>query len=153
MRLSLPTLYKLRWLLTHPGFRERPLRVGLRVLGWEIVRLRKASIRIVFDGDLLVTCRWNDGVGRLLHYFGAAHDGTFHTLDKLLAPGMTFVDIGANIGTHSLFAAKRIGEAGKVIAFEPDPGTFDLLTANTEGLANVQRHRLALGSQGGATQE
>ena len=149
MRLSVPTLNKLRWILTHPGFRTRPLRVGLRVLGWEFVRLRKARVRIVFDGDLFVSCRWNDGVGRLLYYFGAGHDGTFHTLDRLLLPGMTVVDVGANLGTHTLFAAKRIGENGKVIAFEPDPDMFDSLTANTDGLANVQRHRLAVSSASG----
>jgi FkbM family methyltransferase len=35
--------------------------------------------------------------------------------------GDTFVDVGAFIGLYTVAAAKRIGPAGKVIAFEPDP--------------------------------
>jgi Met-10+ like-protein len=37
--------------------------------------------------------------------------------------GGTFVDIGANVGNHSIFAAKFLG-ASKVIAFEPNPTAY-----------------------------
>jgi hypothetical protein len=36
-----------------------------------------------------------------------------------LAPGGSFVDVGANIGYLSLLASRRVGEAGRVFAFEP----------------------------------
>ncbi|TDG12199.1 FkbM family methyltransferase [Seongchinamella unica] len=45
-----------------------------------------------------------------------------------LAPGDVFVDVGANIGYFSLLAASRVGPAGAVFAFEPDPDNFTLLT-------------------------
>jgi FkbM family methyltransferase len=38
-----------------------------------------------------------------------------------LRPGMTFYDIGANIGFLSLLAARLVGKHGRVIAFEADP--------------------------------
>ena len=38
-----------------------------------------------------------------------------------LRPGMTFYDLGANIGFFSLLAARLVGEQGRVIAFEADP--------------------------------
>lgn len=41
----------------------------------------------------------------------------------LLKPGMTFVDIGANIGWFAVQAADRVGANGHVIAFEPRPTT------------------------------
>jgi FkbM family methyltransferase len=58
-------------------------------------------------------------------------------LERFLPLGGVFVDVGANVGIFSVAAAKRVGEQGRVIAFEPDPRSRALLTAN------VERHRVA----------
>ncbi len=42
-------------------------------------------------------------------------------LQQHLKPGMTFYDIGANIGFFSLLAARIVGQEGHVVAFEADP--------------------------------
>jgi len=42
-------------------------------------------------------------------------------LQQHLRPGMTFYDIGANIGFFSLLAARLVGKEGRVVAFEADP--------------------------------
>jgi FkbM family methyltransferase len=49
---------------------------------------------------------------------------------KLVRPGMTFVDVGANIGYYTLLAGRLLGPAGKAFAFEPDPHNFELLRRN-----------------------
>lgn len=46
---------------------------------------------------------------------------------KLIAPGSTVVDVGANVGILTLPFAKRVGPTGKVVAIEPDPSNLDLL--------------------------
>lgn len=46
---------------------------------------------------------------------------------RTLKEGQVFLDIGANIGFYSLFAAKRVGKSGRVVSFEPDPMTFESL--------------------------
>lgn len=52
-------------------------------------------------------------------------------LASLLENGGTFVDIGANIGLYTLTAAKAMaGKKGKIIAFEPNPETFERLMFN-----------------------
>jgi FkbM family methyltransferase len=51
-------------------------------------------------------------------------------VQRLLKPGMTFVDVGANIGYYTLLAAKQVGHTGKVYAFEPEPLNFELLRKN-----------------------
>jgi len=48
-------------------------------------------------------------------------------LDSTLEHGQVFLDIGANIGFYSLFAAQRVGPTGRVFSFEPDPMTFESL--------------------------
>ncbi|MEP9349368.1 FkbM family methyltransferase [Xanthobacter sp. KR7-225] len=47
--------------------------------------------------------------------------------------GATVVDIGANIGAFSVFAATRF-KGCRVIAFEPDPVNFAVLARNAEGV-------------------
>jgi FkbM family methyltransferase len=44
-----------------------------------------------------------------------------------LGQGQVFLDIGANIGFYTLFAAQRVGSKGRVVSFEPDPMTFESL--------------------------
>ncbi len=50
-------------------------------------------------------------------------------LSAIFPTGGTFVDIGANIGNHSLFAALHL-KATKVIPFEPNPLAYELLIQN-----------------------
>ena len=58
---------------------------------------------------------------------------------KLISPGDTVLDIGANIGTFSRMLSRCVGPTGKVYAFEPIPQTFDFLSNNMRklGLKNV----------------
>ena len=51
---------------------------------------------------------------------------------RVVKPGMTVVDVGANIGYYTLLGAKMVGEGGRVYAFEPDPLYFSLLKKNIE---------------------
>lgn len=44
---------------------------------------------------------------------------------RYLKPGMTFVDIGANIGQHTLFVSRIVGASGNVISFEPIPHLYE----------------------------
>jgi FkbM family methyltransferase len=53
-------------------------------------------------------------------------------LDLILKAGMTFVDIGANVGFHTLHGARVVGLGGAVIAFEPAPKAFQLLQRSVD---------------------
>ena len=57
-------------------------------------------------------------------------DPSLNGLFGLLRPGMTVVDVGANIGFTALTAAKRVGPSGRVIAFEPHAANYAALQAN-----------------------
>ncbi|MEP6506591.1 MAG: FkbM family methyltransferase [Gemmatimonadales bacterium] len=45
-----------------------------------------------------------------------------------LSPGMTFVDVGANVGVYALQMARVVGPRGRVVAFEPNPAALQCLT-------------------------
>ncbi len=55
-----------------------------------------------------------------------------------LAPGDSFVDIGAHFGYFTLLAASLVGDTGSVYAIEPARETFALLGENVAGKANVR---------------
>jgi FkbM family methyltransferase len=55
---------------------------------------------------------------------------------ELVRPGQRVVEIGANIGYHTVQLARAAGAAGRVHAFEPDPTNRGIL------LRNVAEHRL-----------
>lgn len=57
-------------------------------------------------------------------------EAEFGLLHELLSAGDWVIDIGANIGHYALRMSEIVGEGGRVIAFEPMPETFELLTAN-----------------------
>lgn len=67
--------------------------------------------------------------GRIFH-FGVWEPDISVFVARRLAPGDTFVDVGANVGYFSLLAADRVGPSGRVVAIEPMPATHRALAAN-----------------------
>lgn len=88
-------------------------------------------------------------------YRGLLEPGLIHVLLNLLKPGGVFVDVGANLGIVTLFAARRMGPSGKVYSFEPAPRTFSILRENMQVNAvfengRVELHQLALLDKAGS---
>lgn len=49
---------------------------------------------------------------------------------RVIKPGMTVVDAGANIGLYSLIASQIVGSDGNIFSFEPSSETFQRLLSN-----------------------
>jgi FkbM family methyltransferase len=49
-----------------------------------------------------------------------------------LKPGDVFVDVGANIGAYTMWAARLTGATGRVVAIEPQPSVLARLRANMD---------------------
>jgi len=67
------------------------------------------------------------GFARFLAEAAVLERATSRLLDLTLREGMTFVDVGANIGLYTLHGARRVGPTGAVVALEPTPKLFRLL--------------------------
>lgn len=55
------------------------------------------------------------------YFEGGGEPEVQEALQQHLQAGMTFYDIGANIGFFSLLAGRLVGKEGRVVAFEADP--------------------------------
>jgi hypothetical protein len=71
-----------------------------------------------------------EGIDLATYLFGGFEPDTYAALRRLVRPGQTVVDIGANTGVHTLPMAALAGERGRVIAFEPTGPAFDRLRRN-----------------------
>lgn len=63
-----------------------------------------------------------------------------------LAPGQVVYDLGANVGFYTVLAARGVGSAGQVHAFEPLPDNVKFLRRHVElnQLKNVSIHACAV---------
>jgi FkbM family methyltransferase len=65
-----------------------------------------------------------------IYFEGGGEPEVQAALLEHLRPGMTFYDIGANIGFFSLLAGRIVGSSGHVVAFEADPEVAERLREN-----------------------
>ena len=62
--------------------------------------------------------------------FGAHTRPEIALLRRLVQPGDTVVDVGAHVGTFAIPLAYSVGWGGRVLAFEPNPTSVELLRLN-----------------------
>lgn len=70
------------------------------------------------DSDIRMQVDTSDAIGRTIHLYGCWEHGLTEFLRSYLKPHMRFLDVGANIGYFTLFAAKRCAHA---YGFEASP--------------------------------
>ena len=68
-------------------------------------------------------------IGKALELYGEYADQEMRLFASLLSPDDQVVEVGANIGTHTIALAKAVPNGG-VHAFEPQPVIFQNLCAN-----------------------
>ena len=85
-----------------------------------------------------------------LYVCGSFEPNEFAFLDQVLKPGMVFFDVGANDGYFTLFAARRVGPAGRVIAVEPSTRERVNLQRNVEAQPADQCDRRSAGARRGS---
>ncbi len=132
---------------------ERSLLYRARLCLWSIYRYRRreASFTIDWhDGLRLVVHPGND-LSRCVYVAGNYEPNEFTFLAQTLRPSMCFIDVGANEGLYTLFAARKVSPTGKVLALEPSSREFRRLTANLElnNLSNVRALQIAASDRSG----
>lgn len=126
--------------------------------------LRSRSLQLTRDRDparyapgAVSSFRWR---GRQLHYRPGSSDPEViykillkrgakaeYYIPEGFGPG-TIWDIGANIGTASLYFSERFPQA-EIHCFEPVPENYAMVGRNIEGMSRIRAHRFALGANEG----
>lgn len=112
---------------------ERLARVGKRTGR----RLQFSARRLLGYDDIVATTAWGARIklgynnpSALSMFSGAYEPEEMTVLDQRIRPGMTVLDVGANVGYMTLFMAARVGDAGRVHSFEPNPTVARRLAEN-----------------------
>jgi FkbM family methyltransferase len=87
---------------------------------------RQIAVRdgITFDLDLA------EGIDFSIYLGGMFERNTARALTRLVKPSALVLDVGANIGAHTLRLARLVGPQGRVLAFEPTEFAFRKLRRN-----------------------
>jgi FkbM family methyltransferase len=96
-----------------------------------------SQAEVVRDG-----LRWEldlcEGIDLAIYLFGKFERETASAIYRLLNQGDVVLDIGANIGAHTLPMARCVGASGKVFAFEPTEFAFRKLQRNVALNAGIE---------------
>ena len=115
---------------TAPGLLRKLLKVTL-LMSYRLSRIlpdgKDEEVVIQnFDSDIRMILNPSRTMGKVIYWTGFHEVKELVFLHHFLKPDMVFVDIGANMGEYSLFAAKRLPQ-GRVYSFEPLPFMHKLL--------------------------
>lgn len=108
-------------------------------------------VRVAWHEGLRLDLVLGNDQSRCLYVCGSYEPNEFDFLARVLQPGMTVIDVGANEGFYALFCARRVGREGRVLAIEPSPRERARLEHNValNGLRNVRIVRSALAARPG----
>jgi FkbM family methyltransferase len=139
-----------------PHYVFHPLRMLRRArYGGPSTAERRAIAKLPWGLPLEVGA--DEAIGFTILTTGVFDPCVTETMRRLIDPGDVVADVGANVGYLTSLAAVCAGASGRVMAFEPHPVVFELLSANIArwngaNLAQVQPHQLALSDHAGTAQ-
>lgn len=91
---------------------------------------------------------------RMMVFYKRYEKDVMSMLEAWLKPGQTVMVVGAHIGIHALYIAKKVGPSGQVHAFEAWKENYEALKKNQEAnqFSNLYPHNLAVSSEEGTIQ-
>ena len=117
-------------------------------MGFPIINTKNVTVKQCKHGDFAYL-RSDTVIGKSLDTYGEYAEAELALASQLLRPGGKVVDVGANIGLHSVFYSKMVGKDGEVYAFEPSHLNYFFLVTNLtlNNAFNVQHFKAAIGTQ------
>ncbi len=133
-------------------FFARLLSAGVKAIRTLLGKTDPATVK---RGGIRWSLDLNEGIDLSIYLMGGFEPRTLRLYRKIIKPGQTVLDIGANVGSHTLPLARLVGNSGRVAAFEPTAFAYGKLIANIDlnpELAQIiipSQAMLVAGSQAG----
>jgi FkbM family methyltransferase len=138
------------WMFAQEYYDQRRWLACRRGALWEAAREKELAVPLTvrWHGGTMVDLTLGNDNSLCLYVCGSFEPNEFAFLDRVLRSGMVFVDVGANDGYYTLFAARRVGSSGRVVAAEPSSRERAHLQRNLgrNGLDNVSVVPAAIGA-------
>lgn len=102
------------------------------------------------DGLFLVN-RHDQYISSAMQTYGEFSRLEFDLFQQILRPGDSVIEVGANMGSHTVGLSQHVGPQGFLMAFEPQPPIFQILCANIalNDLLHVECFPFAVGHEPG----
>lgn len=115
---------------------------------------------VLLDNKLFFNVNTSSYLEWYIFFYGIYEPGVIFFLKNFLKHGDVVLDVGANVGIHSLIMGNIVGNGGRVYAFEPHPKIFERLKNNlllnkmywieaiNSGLSDVQGETILFAFEG-----
>ncbi|MCK4264810.1 FkbM family methyltransferase [Candidatus Babeliales bacterium] len=110
-------LYKLDWILR-------------KIYNPEKRKSNYIDAAVLLNNRLLMRLNTSSYLEWYIFFYGIYEPMISRLINFVLKPGGVAIDVGANIGAHSLVMGQQVGRSGKVYCFEPHPQIIERLIEN-----------------------
>ncbi len=137
-----------------PQYVFRPLQI-VRRAWWKWRRAGRDRVTVGLPWGMPIECFARDSIGLSIQQLGVFELSVAEVLWRLADPGEFVLDVGANVGQMTALLARRVGPAGRVLAFEPNDDVRAVLARNVAawgamaGLAPIEISSVALSDRAG----
>jgi FkbM family methyltransferase len=143
----------LEFIWRHPANHHRRRRALAKAIAWQLYkRLSGCAVTLLVPNGLKLRCYPDSTSAALMLYCGGLPD--YHEMRFMrhyLRPGDGFVDVGANVGIYTIYAASCVGYHGRIDSIEPGPMALRRLNENVRlnKLPHVHVHPVAASAEEG----
>lgn len=140
-------LFLYRFILRRPFFKGQE-----RLFNYLFTRHKLGSQTVTvkpIEGNFTINCDPLTWIGAKIIYTGNYEPALKKVFRSVIQKGDYVLDVGANIGFHTLYFAELVGATGQVRAFEPVPKNFKALEANIRlnNFNHIKAQKMALSNK------
>lgn len=124
---------------------------GTRNIKFILLKIKNNILIKKVQGSKMYLDLNDKGISKDLAMDGIREPESTEEIKRIVKPGSTVVEVGANIGYYALMESLLAGKTGRIYALEPSPSNFNTLKKNIKlnSIANITLFQLAIGDKKG----